>query len=190
MAGEHVDEFAKALPRIVSKEGLDDMSDTKGALAAQQFNPDDFPSLDEAYALVQPAYDSILTRFESANTRLSTMLSMTSTVAIGAPILVATALPAQVKTESFVLSVLVWGLALVIGAWGLHFGGVHVIHPKKLGEKQLALSPETFKAYMLHWAALDFDDNLKMIEAKHTFGVVFSGLFGLGALILALGLAF
>ena len=109
----------------VSGEGLDDdMNEGKPAVTTGDI-AGAFPSLGEAYAFIQPAYDLMVSRFESANGRLAAMLSMTSAVAVGAPVLAATALGAdKLRTWPFLISLTLWGLALVAGVIGLNVGKV------------------------------------------------------------------
>ncbi len=92
-----------------------------------------FPAVDAAYDFVQPSYQLMTNRFEAADTRLTTLLTMASSLALGVPLFARSVNEAVSYTSLFFLAAMVFSvLAVVIGVVGRNQGTYRALQPRRV----------------------------------------------------------
>ena len=124
------------------------------------------------------SYQEIVARYDAANQRIDGLLTLTSTVTLAAPIVMAAAGEPDFRSPLFVAAVgfFTVGLILGVGARGF-FGGTRIIGPSSLYEDWLELSPTEFKLNGIYWAGEHFRQTATAVWRKswaaHALTVLF-----------------
>lgn len=140
---------------------------------------EELPGLDLAYERAMASYQEIVARYDAANQRIDGLLTLTSTVTLAAPIVMAAAGgEPDFRSPLFVAAVVFFsvGLILGVGARGF-FGGTRIIGPSSLYEDWLELSPPEFKLNGIYWAGEHFRQTATAVWRKswaaHALTVLF-----------------
>jgi hypothetical protein len=152
------------------------------------------PSLELAYQFVQPSYDIVLRRMDSAEARARASLGFAGTLMVAAPAFVAATLgPAN---RSFVWPWFLLGALAFIGVLGCVIGqqipkivggDVRVIAPGGLvNQGWVHASPSEFRWNILLWAANNWDTNRVILSRVANMASVAAGLVGVQAIALAI----
>jgi len=138
------------------------------------------PSLDLAYAFIQPSYDVMSTRFDSANARIQNILTWAIGITAAMP-LFAQIVKSTVNIQSiwFFLALGSFAATVILGIIAQRTGGVKLIDPKALDEHYVSLSKQEFRKNMLYWSGQHFDTNAKTIQTKSLFIDIMTILLGL-----------
>lgn len=160
------------------------MNDTEAAPETPP-HPEDMLALNLAYDFVLPSYQWALARFEAGNTRLQTMLTIVASTSLAVPA-VASALNETLSFTDkwFLLAGAVFLVAMAVGVYGRHTGGVALMDPRTLLHGWLNLSEADFKYGAVYWAADHFADNTKAIERKWRCAGAMLALFGIEVALL------
>jgi hypothetical protein len=115
--------------------------------------PELYPAVDTAYDFVLPSYQLLTTRFEAADTRLTTLLTFASTVTLAAPIFGKTVQPdIGFAAPAFVCGIVCFVVAAVIGVIGRVSGNLVLPDPMVIYEKSLHRSEWEFKKNQICYA--------------------------------------
>ncbi len=157
-----------------------------GSVAAAHDNTQ-YPAVNVAYDFVLPSYELLTTRLEAADTRLTTLLTIASSFALGVP-LFAQAVRPHIPFRSL-LFFAAMGFILVaaaLGVIGLLSGRIKISDPTILYQKFLHKSEWAFKKDMIYFAGEHFHINAQTLEKKWKFTIwmTFMMLFSVFAFVL------
>jgi hypothetical protein len=130
----------------------------------------EYPSTDLAYAFIQPSYDVMSIRFDSANNRIQNILTWVIGITAAIPLftqIVKSTL--DVKSPWFFFALGSFVVTVILGVIAQRTGGVELIDPKVLYEQNLSMTPSEFKRTMLFWSGEHFHANAKTIQTKSRF---------------------
>lgn len=132
--------------------------------------PDDFsrwPAIDDAYAFVLPSYQWLVSRFEAADTRLTTLLTLGASVTASAPVFARAVRPTILYGSPwFIGAMLAFCLAAVVGVLGRIAGRITLPNPGVLYAKSLHESAPEFRKNAIYFAGQHFDANARAIARK------------------------
>src|SRR5271157_1631924 len=126
----------------------------------EKTNESQYPSIDLAYAFIQPSYDVMSTRFDSANARIQNIL--TWAIGISAAIPVFTQImksTIDIQSAWFFLAISAFVAIVVLGVIAQRMGGVKLTDPKALYDQYISEVPWEFKKDMLFWSGQHFHEN-------------------------------
>jgi hypothetical protein len=147
--------------------------------------PEQYPAVDRAYEFVQPSYQLLAQRFESADTRLVNMATIACTLMLGLPVLGRAMRPdLSFAALPFVLAVASLTAASTLGIVGRLRGALTLVDPGVLYRKSLHESEWEFKKNAVFFAGQHFEANAAAIHEKRLIAVVMSAAM-LGALLSA-----
>ena len=125
------------------------------------------------------SYQEIAARYDAANQRIDGLLTLTSTVTLAAPIVVAAAGgDPDFRSPALIAAVVLFSAALLVGAIARGFAGKsRLIGPSSLYADWLGLSPSEFKLNGIYWAGEHFRQTADAIWRKswaaHAMTVLF-----------------
>ena len=158
------------------------------AVAADQPSEpvEEFPGLDLAYERAMSSYQDIAQRHDAANHRIDGLLTLTSTLTLAAPLIVAaTGTETDFRSPSLVAAALLFVVVLLIGVVARGFvGGVTLMAPTDLYQEWLDLSPIDFKLSGVYWAGQHFDQTASVIWRKAWAAHIMTALFVAESLML------
>lgn len=148
----------------------------------------EYPSVDLAYEFVKSSYDVMISRFESANARIQSLL----TWAIGITAIIPLFNKVVGETDSlksvwFALVLGAFVAVVIVGIIAQRMGGVALADPKMMYEKQLHYSHWEFKKNQIFWAGRQFHLNKTVIEKKNYYIDIMTILFGLEIVLAFVG---
>jgi hypothetical protein len=126
-----------------------------------------WPSVEVAYDFVMPSYQMLISRFESADTRLTSLLTLASSLTLGAPIL-AKAVRQNISFTSplFLVGLSLFILGAVLGVVGRVKGRITLPDPMVFHQTALHESTWTFKKNAVYFAGLAFKSNADAVRRK------------------------
>lgn len=135
---------------------------SREAQTAQQW-----PAVDTAYDFVIPSYQLLVTRFEAADTRLTALLTLGSTLTVTVPIF-AKNVQSDISFASpfFLLGMALFLLGAVIGIVGRVTGSLALPDPMVIYRKSLHHSEWEFKKNAIYFAGQHFDYSVQAIRYK------------------------
>lgn len=126
-----------------------------------------WPAVDTAYDFVFPSYQLIAGRFEAADTRLTALMTLVSSVTLGVPILAKSVRPDISFTSVwFLAAVGVFVTGAVVGIVGRVSGAIELPNPMVLYENSLHRSAWEFKKNAIYFAGEAFKANTDVIRTK------------------------
>jgi hypothetical protein len=135
-----------------------------------------WPAVEVAYDFVMPSYQLLVARFESADTRLTTLLTFASTITLAVPIFGKNVQPDIVfGTASFLCGMGFFVLAAVLGIIGRVTGNIVLPNPMTLYEKSLHWSEWEFKKAQIFFAGENFNANAEAIREKGVVALAMTG---------------
>jgi hypothetical protein len=162
VVGGHVYGLSRTLRHMHSKSGVNWLMDTYPQTDEQRW-----PSVKVAYDFVLPSYQLLTSRFEAADTRLTTLLTFMSTLTLAAPIFGKNVNPDIVfATPSFLCGMGCFVLGAVIGVIGRVTGNLVLPDPMVMYEKSLHRSEWEFKKNQIDFAGQNFQANADAIREK------------------------
>jgi hypothetical protein len=128
---------------------------------------ENYPAVPDAFAFVVPSYQLMATRFEAADTRLTTLLTTATSLTLGGP-LFARAVRPDISFESPVLRVALAcaAIGIVCGVVGRVSGRITLANPRVLFDTALRYSAWEFKKNAIFYAGKHFDANKAAIRQK------------------------
>ncbi len=148
--------------------------------AEQSAEPvDEFPGLDLAYDRAMASYQEIAARYDAANQRIDGLLTLSSTVTLAAPIVLAAAGgDPDFRSPALIAAVSLFAAALVLGVVARGFtGSSKLIGPSTLYEDWLQLSATEFKLNAIYWAGTHFQSTAAAIWRKSWAAHAMTALF-------------
>lgn len=129
-----------------------------------QPNPDLYPGVEHAYALIAPSHDWITARLEAIDSRLDSILNLVATVTIAAPVL-AGAIQEEPDFGSpwFVGAMSIFAVIVLLGVIVRTFGQVMTFSPSELYAKYLHYAEWEFKKNLIYWGGQNFDANRRLV---------------------------
>jgi hypothetical protein len=126
-----------------------------------------WPAVDKAYDFVIPSYQLMVGRFEAADNRLTSLLSLAATLTLAAPIFAKNVQPTiSFASPLFVLGMVLFLLGSAAGICGRVIGGVKLPDPMVIYENYLEDSEWEFKKNQIFFAGRHFDYNVQAIRKK------------------------
>ena len=127
----------------------------------------EWPSVRAAQSIVLPSYQWMLSRIESADGRLQTLVTFIATLALGVPAAVHSAGSTLSLTAGWFLTATALAvLAVVIGIVARSRGAVILPDPQSLYNTSLQLTEWEFQRDALFFAGKHFAKNKATVEAK------------------------
>lgn len=139
-----------------------------------------WPAVEAAYDFVIPSYSLLAGRFEAADTRLTSLLTLSATVTLGAPILAKAAWP-RIDFESiwFGLAMAAYVLSVGAGLIARVRGTLTLPNPLKIYNESLEETAWAFKKNAVYFSGRHFQANARAIRIKGN-----AAAFAAGAIIL------
>ena len=132
-----------------------------------------WPSVPEAYGLVLPSYQFLVTRFEAADTRLTTLLTFAATLTLGAPLFAKNVRPElEFNSPVFVSALAFFVAGSVAGLVGRVSGRLLLPNPNVLYQRWLHKTTWEFKKDLIAFAGAHFAHNANAINRKTRYAVV------------------
>jgi hypothetical protein len=147
-------------------------------------DPDKWPSLDIAYAFVLPSYQLLTGRFEAADSRIVSLITMASSLAPAGPVF-AKAIRPNISFTSlwFITALVTFGVITFLGLLARIRGVLILPNPRILRQTALNKPEWRFKADALYLAGQHFDKNAHAINTKGNWSIALTAL-----LVLEVGL--
>src|SRR5437867_1681270 len=128
---------------------------------------DQWPAVDAAYAFVLPSYQLLASRFEAADARVTTFLTIAATLTLGAPLFAKSVRPdLTLNSPIFWLSILIFVSGMIVGIIGRTKGSLMLPDPMVIHQKSLHRSECSFKMNQLFYAGEHFEFNREQIRVK------------------------
>jgi len=126
-----------------------------------------WPAVDAAYGFVLPSYQLLVGRFESADTRLTSLLTLSSTLTLAAPLFAKNVQPAiSFRSPFFIFAMMVFLVAAIVGIFGRVAGSLALPDPMIMYQKSLHCSEWEFKKNQIYFAGEHFEYNVQAIRKK------------------------
>lgn len=138
-----------------------------------------YPAVGRAYDFVLPSYQWVVSRFESADTRLTAVLTLASTLTLGAPV-IGKSVREDISFTAplFITAMVLFIAAAVVGLIGRLYGRLSLPDPALLYSETLHESEWEFRKNALYFAGVHFARNAKTIRVKGYMAVAVTvGLF-------------
>ena len=131
-----------------------------------------WPSLNVAYEFVLPSYQLLASRFEAAENRIASLVTMASSLELAGPVL-ARAIRQDISFRSwwFIGSLVAFGVITVLGLLARVKGVLILPNPAIIRETALGKAEWRFKADALYLAGQHFDKNADVINAKGNWSI-------------------
>ena len=147
---------------------------------------EEFPGLDLAYERAIASYQEIAARSDAANQRIDGLLTLTSTVTLAAPIVVAaTGTGAALRSPILLVVAGLFAVVLLLGVAGRGLAGtLRFVDPFELYESWLPLEQTDFKLESVYWAGEHVDHGMRIVWRKSLAAHVMTALFAVEVLTL------
>lgn len=125
------------------------------------------------------SYQEVAHRYDAANQRIDGLLTLTSTVTLAAPLIVAaTGTETDFRSPLLIAAAVLFIVVLFLGVVARGFvGGVTLMAPSDLYQGWLGLSPTEFKLSGVYWAGQHFDQTASVIWRKSWAAHFMTALF-------------
>src|SRR5919109_1630164 len=141
---------------------------------------DTWPAVNDAFAFVVPSYQMLLARFEAADSRLTSFITMVTTVTLAAPVFLKSVRTDLRFTSPWFMIAMGCFLAVVgLGIWGRLHGRLVLPNPRVLYNESLSESPWEFRKNALYYAGQHFERNAAVIDFKGRLTVYLTVVFAL-----------
>ena len=125
----------------------------------------EFPSIEAAYDFVLPSYDQALTRMESAENRIQSLVTLATALTAGLPVVKVVFGPAiEFISIPFIFAILVYLGIIVVGATARAGSYLTLVNPGRLFDQDLWRNPIEFKKNAIHHAGTNFGRNKALIR--------------------------
>lgn len=147
-------------------------------------------AVNAAYEFVQPSYTLLVSRLDAADGRMQSVQNFAATLTFAVPVLAKAIFGDELGFGSlwFITAMVLFGTILAIGIVARVRGGhLKLVDPGKLYNKWLGFkTQDSFRAYMLGYAARDFVANKALVNRRGNLAVVSTALFGVEVVLLLL----
>jgi hypothetical protein len=142
-------------------------SETTGNNEQVGTDREQWPAVDRAYDFVIPSYQLLASRFEAADTRLTAMLTLTSTLTLAVPIFAKSLQPdISFASPFFASGMAIFLIGSIIGIFGRVMGSLTLPDPMVIYETGLQDSEWEFKKDQIYFAGENFNANLQAVRKK------------------------
>ena len=140
---------------------------------------EEFPGLGLAYDRAMASYQEIGARFDAANQRIDGLLTLTSTVTLAAPLIVAaTGTGATLRSPLLAVVAGLFAAVLLLGVAGRGLvGSLTLVDPSDLYEDWLGLRETEFKLDGVYWAGEHFEHGMNVVWRKSLMAHTMTALF-------------
>jgi hypothetical protein len=139
-----------------------------------------YPAVEAAFQFVLPSYQMLASRFESADSRITTTTTIAATLTLAGPVMGRTVDPAlSAGSVWFIAALLIAVAVIVCGLVGRVKGTLTVPNPAIHWRESLWLSQYEFKKDAVYFAGLHFDANAKAVNLKGRITIAMTVLMGL-----------
>jgi hypothetical protein len=139
-----------------------------------------WPSVDVAYGFVLPSYQLLVGRFEAADNRIASLMTLASSVMVAVPILARAVTPdISFRSPWFIAALVVFALIMVCGLVARIKGVLVLPNPGIIHATGLSKPEWKFKADALHISGQHFDANARAINAKGNWSIWLTALLAL-----------
>lgn len=144
-----------------------------------------WPSVDQAYEFVLPAYETVHRRLDAVNGHIQTLQAFAATITVAASIL-ASSIAKHVDFDSgWFLAAMVAFIGIVVGgAFVREWGSLQVISLTRLYDEWLHYTPWEFKKNMIYWAGQADESNRGMVNKKGMATLLITAAFALEVALL------
>jgi hypothetical protein len=134
-----------------------------------------WPAVDAAFDFVLPFYQLLAGRFEAADTRLTALLTFTSTLTLAVPIFAKNVQPnISFKSPVFILGMATFLAGAIVGMIGRVTGSLALPDPMLIYHENLNFLEWEFKKNQIYFAGQNFDYNIESINRKGTMAILMS----------------
>lgn len=131
-----------------------------------------WPAVNRAYDFVIPSYQLVAGRFEAADTRLTALLTLTSTLTIAVPIFAKSVQPnISFASPFFLAGMVIFALSVLIGIYGRVSGSLTLPDPMALYREHLEDTEWEFKKNQIYFAGENFNANVQAIRKKGNISI-------------------
>ncbi|MXW35896.1 MAG: hypothetical protein F4Z60_10480 [Chloroflexi bacterium] len=132
------------------------------------------------------SYQGIAARYDAANQRLDGLLTLTSTVTLAAPLIVAATGAASALQSPLVVAVAcLFAAVLVLGVAGRGVvGSPRLVDPADLYEDWIDLEEIDFELEAVYWAGEHFEHGMRVVWRKSLIAHAMTALFILEVVVL------
>jgi hypothetical protein len=131
-------------------------------------DPAEYPAVDTAFAFVLPSYQFMLSRFESADNRLTALLTFMSTITLAVPLFAKNLNPTiDFHSRLFLCGLGFFLVGSIAGVIGRSIGKLTLPDPNVIFEKHLGWSKWEFQKNSIGYAGDAFEKNRKKIDKKY-----------------------
>ena len=149
-----------------------------------------WPSVDAAYGFVLPSYQLLAGRFEAADHRLTSLLSIASGLTLAAPILAKAVAPEITFTSRlFIGGLSLFAVIVVLGLVGRIIGVLTLPDPMVHYDTSLHEPEWIFKKNAIYFAGLHFESNANAIRRKANLAIAITLLLVVQILCFAFWIA-
>ena len=147
---------------------------------------EEFPGLDLAYERAMASYQEIAARYDAANRRVDGLLTLTSTLTLAAPLIVAaTDTGTALRSPILVVVAGLFAVVLLLGVAGRGLAGtLRFVDPFDLYESWLGLDETDFKLEGVYWAGEHVDHGMRVVWRKSLAAHAMTALFAVEVLAL------
>lgn len=126
-----------------------------------------YPATKNAYDIALKSYDWAIQRSDAIDNRASKLLAWISSITIGVIAIMYSKTPLTTfQNNYFYTAMVVFAIAVILGAVIEFITYVRFISPQKLYEEYLHYEEEEFMRYIIYFAGQAFQKNLKLINRK------------------------
>jgi hypothetical protein len=131
----------------------------------------------EKWPSILPSYHLLTSRFEAADSRIVSLITMASSVTFAAPILARSVRPdLSLSSPWFVSALVVFGVIVVGGLVARIKGVLTLPNPGVIYETALTKPDWRFKADAIYFSGQHFDANARAINAKGNWSIGLTAL--------------
>lgn len=145
----------------------------------------EYPSVDLAYPFAVETYQWAQKRKEAVDNRIQTLSAFAISLVLVVPPLIHSSAPATKFTSAwFILAMILFAIAAVLGTVARFKGELRLIDPRDLYNEWLSFSEWEFKKNMIYFSGLDLEYNYSSLLLKRRLGIAMLISFSVGGLFL------
>ncbi|MEX2446856.1 MAG: hypothetical protein WD734_05890 [Dehalococcoidia bacterium] len=145
-----------------------------------------YPGVPFAYEFVLPSYEAMFARVEAATSRIDSIVTLSTTLTLAAPALVASVTGAPLTSRWLYAALVVFMLLLVLAIGMRTRSVITIVSPAVLYETWLHLDEFEFKRRAVYWAGEHFEKNSRTVYRKWIVAQIVGVLFAAEAVLLAI----
>jgi hypothetical protein len=165
-------------------------AEPEAAVPAPPSEENQWPAVEAAFAFVIPSYQMLVSRFEAADGRLTTLLATAASLTGAAPVLGRAVRPdLSASSGWFVAGLALFAVIVVLGVAGRISGHLTLPDPQVHWNESLWRSASEFRRNAIYFAGRHFDLNAKAIDRKGCLTIWMAALLGAEIVAFAIWIA-